>query len=101
MVRISRHFAGYGASVGVFEKIFEAANKIAGEMRKGGGEAFVSGVDITDYQGVAKAIAQFEHQAGPTDVLVNDTRAGTVPATSSTPRPSSGTSSSPSTCMGR
>jgi len=69
---ICRRFAGYGAKVGVFDKNLAGANKVADEIRKEGGKAFVSGADITDYDAVGKAIAQFESEIGPTDVLVNN-----------------------------
>jgi 2-hydroxycyclohexanecarboxyl-CoA dehydrogenase len=64
---ICRRFAGYGAKVGVFDKNLDGAKKVAHEIK-----GFASGVDITDYEAVGKAIAQFEKDAGPTDVLVNN-----------------------------
>src|SRR5215467_1768852 len=64
---ICRRFAGYGAKVGVFDKNLDGAKKVAAEIK-----GFASGVDITDYAAVGKAIAQFEKDAGPTDVLVNN-----------------------------
>jgi 2-hydroxycyclohexanecarboxyl-CoA dehydrogenase len=64
---ICRRFAGYGAKVGVFDKNLDGAKKVAQEIK-----GFASGVDITDYDAVGKAIAQFEKEAGPTDVLVNN-----------------------------
>ncbi|SJZ47951.1 2-hydroxycyclohexanecarboxyl-CoA dehydrogenase [Enhydrobacter aerosaccus] len=64
---ICRRFAGYGAKVGVFDKNLDAAKKVAGET---GGFAY--GVDITDYAAVGKAVAQFETDAGPTGILVNN-----------------------------
>ncbi len=69
---ICRRFAGYGAKVGVFDKNLDGANKVAGEIREDGGKAFVSGVDIADYDAVGKAILHFETEMGPTDVLVNN-----------------------------
>ena len=69
---ICRRFAGYGARVGVFDKNLDGANKVADEIAKEGGKAFVSGVDITDNAAVGKAIQQFETEMGPTDVLVNN-----------------------------
>ncbi len=69
---ICRSFAGYGSRVGVFDKNLEGANKVAAEIAKAGGKAFVSGVDITDNAAVGKAIQQFEAEMGPTDVLVNN-----------------------------
>ena len=69
---ICRSFAGYGSTVGVFDKNLDGANKVADGIRKVGGRAFVSGIDITDYVAVTKAIGQFEAEMGPTDVLVNN-----------------------------
>jgi 2-hydroxycyclohexanecarboxyl-CoA dehydrogenase len=64
---ICRRFAGYGARVGVFDRNLDAAKTVAAEI---GG--FASGVDIADYEGVGRAIAEFETKAGPTDILVNN-----------------------------
>ncbi len=64
---ICKRFAGYGAKVGVLDKNLDAARKVASEIK-----GIALGVDITDYAAVAKAVAQFEAQAGPTDVLVNN-----------------------------
>ncbi len=69
------------AKVGVFDKNLDGARKIAQEIR-----GFASGIDITDYDAVAKAIAQFEKDAGPTDILVNNAGLGQNSSTSSTPR---------------
>jgi len=64
---ICRRFAEYGARVGVFDKNLDAARKIAGEIK-----GFVSDVDITDYEAVAREIGRFEKEVGPTDILVNN-----------------------------
>ena len=64
---ICRRFAGYGAKVGVFDRNFDGAKKVAGEI-----EGFACGADITDYKAVADGIAAFEKDAGPTDILVNN-----------------------------
>jgi 2-hydroxycyclohexanecarboxyl-CoA dehydrogenase len=69
---ICRRFAGYGARIGVFDKNLDGANKVAEEIRNNGGKAFVSGVDIADYDAVGSAILHFETEMGPTDVLVNN-----------------------------
>jgi 2-hydroxycyclohexanecarboxyl-CoA dehydrogenase len=69
---ICRRFAAYGCKVGVFDKNRDGANRIADEIVETGGKAFVSSVDISDYAAVGKAIAQFEDEMGPTDVLVNN-----------------------------
>ena len=47
---ICRRFAGYGASIGVFDKNLDGANKVADEIRKDGGKAFVSGADISKFE---------------------------------------------------
>ncbi|WP_421998652.1 SDR family oxidoreductase [Reyranella sp.] len=69
---ICRRFAGYGCAVGIFDRNLAAAEAVAADIRKGGGRAFVSGVDIADYGAVAKDIAGFEAEIGPTDILVNN-----------------------------
>jgi 2-hydroxycyclohexanecarboxyl-CoA dehydrogenase len=69
---ICKRFAGYGCKVGVFDKNRDGANRIADEIAETGGKAFVSSVDIADYDAVGKAIVQFEVEMGPTDVLVNN-----------------------------
>src|SRR5215218_8134669 len=69
---ICRRFAEYGCKVGVLDKNRDGANRIADEIVETGGKAFVSSVDIADYAAVGKAIAQFENEMGPTDVLVNN-----------------------------
>jgi 2-hydroxycyclohexanecarboxyl-CoA dehydrogenase len=69
---ICRRFAEYGARVGVFDKNLDAADKVAEEIRKAGGKAHTSGVDITDYDAVGNSILHFETEMGPTDVLVNN-----------------------------
>jgi 2-hydroxycyclohexanecarboxyl-CoA dehydrogenase len=69
---ICKRYAGYGCKIGVFDKNRDGANRSADEISETGGKAFVSRVDIADYAAVGKAIAQFEAEMGPTDVLVNN-----------------------------
>ncbi|MFO1080779.1 MAG: glucose 1-dehydrogenase [Reyranellaceae bacterium] len=69
---ICRRFAGYGARVGIFDRNLEGADRVVEEIRKAGGTAVASGVDITDYKAVGEAIGQFEREVGPTDILVNN-----------------------------
>ncbi|HKI99113.1 MAG TPA: SDR family oxidoreductase [bacterium] len=61
-----------GCKVGIFDLNAAGANETAEAIRKAGGTAFVQAVDITDYDAVAKAVAAFEQEAGPTAVLVNN-----------------------------
>jgi 2-hydroxycyclohexanecarboxyl-CoA dehydrogenase len=69
---ICRRFAGYGATIGVFDKNPDAANKVVDSIRSSGGKALAAAVDIADYHAVGQAIARFEKDAGPTDILVNN-----------------------------
>jgi 2-hydroxycyclohexanecarboxyl-CoA dehydrogenase len=69
---ICRRFAGYGCKVGVFDKNAAAAEKVADAIRRGGGTAFVSPVDIADYGAVGEAVGACEAALGPTDILVNN-----------------------------
>jgi 2-hydroxycyclohexanecarboxyl-CoA dehydrogenase len=69
---ICRRFAGYGARIGVFDKNLDGANKVVEDIKRAGGVAVAAGVDIADYEGVGRAIAQFETDVGPTGVLVNN-----------------------------
>ena len=64
---ICRRFAEYGAKVGVFDKNFDGAKKVADEIK-----GFACGADIADYRAVADGIAAFEKEVGPTDILVNN-----------------------------
>jgi 2-hydroxycyclohexanecarboxyl-CoA dehydrogenase len=64
---ICRRFAEYGAKVGVFDRNYEGAKKVAGEIK-----GFACGADIADYKAVADGIAAFEKEVGPTDILVNN-----------------------------
>lgn len=58
--------------VGVFDRADDAAHQTAEQITAAGQRAFAFAVDITDYSAVQQAVADFEQQAGPTDVLVNN-----------------------------
>jgi len=69
---IARRLAEEGCSVGVFDKNEAGAQESAAGIEAAGGKAHAVAVDITDYDGVAAAVAGFESAAGPTDILVNN-----------------------------
>jgi 2-hydroxycyclohexanecarboxyl-CoA dehydrogenase len=61
-----------GCQVGIFDKNASGAQETAGAIAAAGGKAFAHGVDITDYEAVGKAVAAFEQQAGPIEILINN-----------------------------
>lgn len=58
--------------VGVFDKNADAAKATADAVAAAGGKAAPYAIDITDYAAVGTAVAAFEAEAGPVDVLVNN-----------------------------
>ena len=69
---ICLRLAEEGVTVGVFDKNLEAATASANAASAAGTKAIARAVDITDYAAVSAAVAAFEKEAGPIDVLVNN-----------------------------
>lgn len=67
-----RRFASEGAKVAVFDMNLEAADKVAADIRAGGGQAAAFACNITDRAQVDAAVAAAETQLGPIAVLVNN-----------------------------
>lgn len=67
-----RRFAAEGAQVAVFDMNLEAAERVAADIRAGGGRAQAFRCDITDRVSVDAAVAATLAQLGPIDVLVNN-----------------------------
>ncbi|WP_321937260.1 2-hydroxycyclohexanecarboxyl-CoA dehydrogenase [Paraburkholderia sp. J8-2] len=67
-----RRFAAEGARVAVLDLSFEAALKVAEEIREKGGEALALRCDITNREEVDAELQQVQAQLGPVDVLVNN-----------------------------
>ncbi len=67
-----RRFAREGAKVAVFDMNLAAAEKVAEDIRAGGGQAAAFQCDITQRPQVDAAVAAAEAQLGPIDVLVNN-----------------------------
>ncbi len=66
---IARRLAGAGARVAVADVDSDGAAKVAESI---GGEAFAVGIDITDPESVARAVAEVLRRAGRIDVWVNN-----------------------------
>ena len=67
-----RRFASEGAQVAVFDMNLEAAEKVAADIRAGGGQAAAFACNITDRAQVDAAVAAAQTQLGPIAVLVNN-----------------------------
>ncbi|SOZ49800.1 2-hydroxycyclohexanecarboxyl-CoA dehydrogenase [Cupriavidus taiwanensis] len=65
-------FARAGAAVGVLDLNPEAGERVAAQIRDGGGLALSVRCDITDRASVDAAVAAVEQKFGPIDVLVNN-----------------------------
>ena len=69
---IARRLAEEGCAVGIFDLDGAAGEKVAGEIKAGGGRASLHVVDITDYDAVARAVESVESSFGPLSFLVNN-----------------------------
>ena len=68
---ICRRLAEEQVVVGVFDLNEQSAAETAALIQQAGGLAHARAVDITDYDAVRQAAAEFEQQAGPIEILVN------------------------------
>ncbi len=69
---IAARLAAEGCAIGVFDINANGAQKTVGEIRAAGGKAYAHTVDISAVEAVNRAVADFEREAGPTTVLVNN-----------------------------
>jgi 3-oxoacyl-[acyl-carrier protein] reductase len=69
---IAELYAREGAKVAVVDVQPEAAEKVAAEIRSGGGEALAVACDVSDREEVDRAAAAVKEAYGPIDVLVNN-----------------------------
>jgi len=69
---IARRLAEEGCAVGILDLDAAAGEKVAGGITTAGGKASRYGVDITDYEAVARAVESFEAAFGPVAFLVNN-----------------------------
>ena len=69
---ICLRLAQEGVSVGVFDKNAKTAEAVSVEMARLGERALPAAVDITDYEAVTAAVAEFERAVGPVAILINN-----------------------------
>ena len=69
---IVRRLAEEGCSVGILDIVSAAGEKVAAEITAAGGRASLHVADITDYDAVERAVAEFEKSSGPVALLVNN-----------------------------
>jgi 2-hydroxycyclohexanecarboxyl-CoA dehydrogenase len=69
---IARRLGEEGCAVGILDLDAAAGEKVAGEIKVGGGRASLHAVDITDYDAVARAVESVEAAFGPVAFLVNN-----------------------------
>ena len=76
---LGRHFAqvlaGQGVKVGIAARRVEALEQTAQQIRRAGGTAAVSVLDVTNAQSVKTAVAAIERELGPIDIVVNNSGA--------------------------
>lgn len=70
---IALRLASEGVTVGVFDIRPEGCADTVAAITAAGGQGVPVTCDVTDYAGVVKAVAEFEHKTGAgTDILVNN-----------------------------
>lgn len=69
---IARRLAEEGCIVGILDLDAEGGAKVAAEIKANGGKASAHAADISDYDAVSRAVADFEKAAGPIQLLVNN-----------------------------
>ena len=70
--RFARVLAGHGARVVLAARRIERLERLRGEIAEAGGVAHVVPLDVTDPASIESAVAQAEREAGPIDILVNN-----------------------------
>jgi NAD(P)-dependent dehydrogenase (short-subunit alcohol dehydrogenase family) len=70
--RFARVLAGHGARVVLAARRIERLERLRGEIAEAGGVAHVVPLDVTDLASIESAVAQAEREAGPIDILVNN-----------------------------
>src|SRR4051812_50183856 len=71
--QIAKRFADEGAKVVVnYSRSRADGEKVAAEIRGGGGEAVAVQADVRDRGGVERLFAETQKAFGPTDILVNN-----------------------------
>ena len=71
-VAVAAALAANGNAVAAADLRHDAAEEVAGRLTAAGGRAIGVGIDVTDREAVADAIARTERELGPVEVLVNN-----------------------------
>lgn len=76
--RFAKVLAQAGAQVVLASRRVDRLKELRAEIESGGGAAHVVGLDVTDYTSIKSAIAHAETEAGPIDILVNNSGVSTT-----------------------
>ena len=76
--RFAKVLAEAGAQVVLASRRVERLKELRAEIEAGGGAAHVVALDVTDYASIKSAIAHAETEAGPIDILVNNSGVSTT-----------------------
>lgn len=76
--RFARVLAGAGAQVVLASRRVERLKELRAEIEADGGAAYVVPLDVTDYGSIKAAVAHAETEAGPIDILVNNSGVSTT-----------------------
>ena len=76
--RFARVLAANGARVVLASRRLERLKELRAEIAADGGSAFVIQLDVTDPDSIASAVRNAEDEAGPIDVLVNNSGVSTT-----------------------
>jgi len=76
--RFAKVLAKAGAQVVLASRRIERLKELRAEIEAGGGAAHVVALDVTDYASIKAAIAHAETEAGPIDILVNNSGVSTT-----------------------
>lgn len=76
--RFAKVLAAAGAQVVLASRRVERLKELRAEIEAGGGAAHVVALDVTDYASIKSAVAHAETEAGPIDILVNNSGVSTM-----------------------
>jgi NAD(P)-dependent dehydrogenase (short-subunit alcohol dehydrogenase family) len=76
--RFAKVLAQAGAQVVLASRRVERLKELRAEIESAGGAAHVVALDVTDYASIKSAIAHAETEAGPIDILVNNSGVSTT-----------------------
>ena len=71
--RFAKILAEAGAQVVLAARRVERLKELRAEIESSGGAAHLVALDVTDYASIKSAIAHAETEAGPIDILINNT----------------------------